>query len=72
MEGPQTTRQRGTWARWLLIVPFIALLVPNVYAHAEPRLSGIPFFVWYQFLWVILGVCITGLVYALNRDEGEP
>jgi hypothetical protein len=71
MEGPRTSNRRGNWARILLLVPFVALLVPNFYAHGEPRLSGIPFFVWYQFLWVILGVCITGLVYALNRDEGE-
>ena len=47
----------------------MALLFPTLYAHAEPRLAGIPFFIWYQFLWVILGVGITGLVYALNRHE---
>jgi hypothetical protein len=69
MEGPRKTNRAGTWARILLIVPFIALLFPTLYAHADPRLAGIPFFIWYQFLWVILGVGITGLVYALNRDE---
>jgi hypothetical protein len=69
MEGPPTSHRRGRWARILLIVPFIALLFPTLYAHADPRLAGIPFFIWYQFLWVILGVGITGLVYAVNRDE---
>ncbi len=69
---PPTTTRPGNWLRLLLIVPFVALLVPNFYAHADPRLAGIPFFVWYQFLWVILGVGITGVVYAVNRHEGEP
>ncbi len=68
MERPPKTNRRGSWARILLIVPFVALLFPTLYAHAEPRLAGIPFFIWYQFLWVILGVAITALVYALNRD----
>jgi hypothetical protein len=69
MEGQPKTSRRGRWARILLIVPFVALLFPTLYAHAEPRLAGIPFFIWYQFLWVILGVGITGLVYALSRHE---
>jgi Protein of unknown function (DUF3311) len=63
---------RGRWARVLLVIPFVALLFPTLYAHAEPRLAGIPFFIWYQFLWVILGVGITGLVYALSRGGDEP
>ncbi|HWF57628.1 MAG TPA: DUF3311 domain-containing protein [Candidatus Dormibacteraeota bacterium] len=62
----------GRWARLLLIVPFVALLFPTLYAHAEPRLAGIPFFLWYQFLWVIVGVAITGLVYAVDRGGDEP
>jgi hypothetical protein len=64
--------RRGRWARFLLIIPFVALLFPTLYAHADPRFAGIPFFIWYQFLWVILGVGITGLVYALNRGGDEP
>lgn len=38
----------------LLIVPFIALLWVPFYNSIEPVLWGIPFFYWYQFLWVIL------------------
>jgi hypothetical protein len=62
---------RGRWARVLLIIPFVALLFPTLYAHAEPRFAGIPFFIWYQFLWVILGVGITGVVYAVSRGGDE-
>jgi hypothetical protein len=51
----------------------VGLLVPNWYARAEPRLSGIPFFIWYQFAWVIGGVAVTGIVYFLRRGgEEEP
>jgi hypothetical protein len=70
-EQPAPAR-RGRWGRILLIVPFIALLFPTLYAHADPRLSGIPFYIWYQFLWVILGVAITGIVYAIDRRGDRP
>jgi Protein of unknown function (DUF3311) len=70
-ERPDSDR-RGRWARLLLIIPFVALLFPTLYAHAEPRVAGMPFFIWYQFLWVILAVGITGLVYALNRGGDKP
>ncbi len=73
---PTVVRRRRRWPLVLLLIPFVALLVPNFYAHAEPRLSGIPFFIWYQFLWVVLGVVCTALVYALYRsgdpEEGQP
>jgi hypothetical protein len=39
---------------WLLLIPFIALLWVPFYNFVEPALWGIPFFYWYQFLWVIL------------------
>jgi hypothetical protein len=38
----------------LLFVPFVALLWVPFYNSIEPTLWGIPFFYWYQFLWVIL------------------
>jgi hypothetical protein len=50
----------------LLLIPFIALLYPPFYAGSTPKLGAIPFFIWYQFLWVILGSAITGLVYWLR------
>ena len=51
----------------LLLIPFVALLYPPFYAGLTPRLAGIPFFIWYQFLWVVIGVSITGVVYAIDR-----
>jgi hypothetical protein len=60
-------RRSGSWVLALLVLPYIALLVPSWYASADPRLFGVPFFVWYQFLWVILGVALTGAVYMVYR-----
>ena len=46
----------GSTRRWaaLLLIPFVALLWVPFYNSVEPRLWGIPFFYWYQFLWVVL------------------
>ena len=63
--------KRNDWSLALLVIPFLALLYPPLYAHAEPRLSGIPFFIWYQFLWVILGAAIIYLVYVLRRTPED-
>jgi hypothetical protein len=54
------------WALLLLIIPFVSVLYPNWYSRLQPELAGIPFFVWYQFAMVVLGVIITLGVYALE------
>ena len=51
----------------LLVIPFLALLWPGFYAHEHPVLWGVPFFHWYQFLWVILSGILTETVYAATR-----
>ena len=61
---------RGSWVYWLLLIPFIATLWVPFYNAVEPRWQGIPYFYWYQFLWVILGAVITAIVYfASDRKE---
>jgi uncharacterized Tic20 family protein len=66
-------RRKRRWALLLLLIPFVALLFPGWYSLASPHLFGIPFFIWYQFLWVILGVLVTGLVYLLDQGgEARP
>jgi hypothetical protein len=61
----QRSRASDLWLI-LLLIPFVALLYVPFYGHATPKLGPIPFFIWYQFLWVILGSIITGLVYVLR------
>jgi hypothetical protein len=52
---------------WLLLVPLIGVLIPTIYNSADPRLIGIPFFYWYQMLWIPLSVVCTWLVYKNTR-----
>ena len=51
------------WLRLLLILPFIALLWPGFYNFRSPEFIGIPFFYWYQLLWIIITAVITAIVY---------
>lgn len=55
--------------RWylLLVLPYLALLVPSYYARATPMLFGIPFFYWYQFMWVAITAVLSAIVYFKIR-----
>jgi uncharacterized membrane protein YadS len=60
----------GKLARVLLLVPFAAMLAVPLYNRAGPELAGIPFFYWYQLLWIPLGALLLLPVYrAENRDK---
>ena len=48
-----------------IVVP---LLVPT-YAQADPALFGIPFFYWYQMLWVFGDAVILWICYGLITRE---
>ncbi|MCP2261928.1 Protein of unknown function (DUF3311) [Streptoalloteichus tenebrarius] len=58
------------WNAWnlLLLVPLL-MLVTAMFNQDQPRLFGLPFFYWFQFLFVPLGVLCVGLVYVRTRDE---
>ena len=49
----------------LLALPVVALLWVSSYNKVEPRLGGVPFFYWYQFLWVFLAAACTTVSYRL-------
>ena len=61
------TRTGRRAAYLLLLIPFVALLWVPFYAAATPTAAGMPFFYWYQFLWILISTAITGIVYALTR-----
>ena len=60
--------KRRAWY-WFLVLPYIGTLWVPFYAKLTPPLFGIPFFYWYQILWIVLGSLITGLVLALTRPK---
>jgi Protein of unknown function (DUF3311) len=53
--------------RLLLLVPFLALIWVPFYDRALPSLAGIPFFYWYQLLWIPLGSLLLLAVYFAER-----
>lgn len=62
----KTPREHSRLA-WLLIVPFLALGWVPFYNRIEPTLFGVPFFYWFQFLWVLVTPALTYVVYARSR-----
>jgi hypothetical protein len=60
------TRRSRSWLLLLLLIPFIVLLWPPFYNFREPEFVGIPFFYWFQLLWIIITAIITAVVYFLG------
>ncbi|MCX4819281.1 DUF3311 domain-containing protein [Streptomyces sp. NBC_01142] len=53
-----------------LFAPFVAMLWVGSYAKVEPMFIGIPFFYWYQMLWVLISTLLTMIAYKLwQRDQ---
>ena len=55
------------WARALLVLPFITMLWVASYNSVEPSIAGIPFFYWYQLVWILISAVLIGFVYLLER-----
>jgi hypothetical protein len=58
---------RASWVRLLLLIPFVAVLWVPFYNSVQPTLFDIPFFYWYQLLWVLLCAVIVGIVYRAEH-----
>ena len=52
----------------LLLVPLVAVLVPEIYNRASPSIGGMPFFYWWQLLWVAGVAVCTAIVYLATRS----
>ncbi|MGW4804418.1 DUF3311 domain-containing protein [Kitasatospora sp. NPDC004272] len=53
-----------------LLVPVLVMLWVPSYNRLSPGLGGMPFFYWYQLLWVPVSALFTGTAYLLvRRDE---
>jgi hypothetical protein len=64
-------RKYAQWSWWylLFVVQFAALLWPPFYNKAEPSLFGVPFFYWYQMLWVIISAVLNAIVYLATEER---
>jgi hypothetical protein len=69
MNGAQGKRRKWSWWYLLFVVQFAVVLWPPLYNKAEPTLIGIPFFYWFQLLWVIVSAVFTAVIYWMVRDK---
>ena len=59
-------RRGRAWLLLLLLLPFIVMLWPPFYNFKDPEFIGIPFFYWFQLLWIIITAIIMAVVYFLG------
>ena len=66
-DDEQRSRRRTAFPNILLLLPYIALLWVPFYNDVKPSLFGVPFFYWYQLLWVPLTSVIIFIVYKAGK-----
>ncbi len=67
---PPAPPHRARPIRLLLLLPFVAMLAVPTFNFAEPALFGLPFFYWYQLLWILICSVLIGVVYIVEgRSE---
>lgn len=78
--GYDPVKARRRRLRWylLLLLQCAAVAWPPLYNKVEPAWAGIPFFYWYQLLWIAVGAVLTAIVYFATEstrqkaDAGKP
>lgn len=70
-QPPERGRGSGLiFSPWnlLLLLPLLMLVTPW-FNRVDPRLGGLPFFYWYQFLFVVVGVASVAIVFVATRNK---
>lgn len=55
--------KRACWIVCLFAIPYVPVLWVGLYNHAQPAVFGIPFFYWFQFVWIIATAIVTAVAY---------
>ena len=63
---PEARSDHSPW-NWLLLIPIVVPVLTFLYNHDEPRLWGFPAFYWLQFLFILVGVTTTSIVYQMTK-----
>jgi hypothetical protein len=73
MSRSETPRPLGALQILLLAIPCVAVLAVPWFNRLEPALMGIPFFYWWQLVWVPLSGVFLAIVYrmAVRPDSGD-
>jgi hypothetical protein len=53
----------------LLLAGIVGPLLVPVYARMDPQLLGLPFFYWFQILWVFIDAGLLWIVYTIVIRE---
>lgn len=53
----------------LLAIAIIVPLIVPLYSRAKPALWGMPFFYWYQMLWVFIDAFLVWVTFVIVRRE---
>jgi hypothetical protein len=64
-------RRRGRASYALLLAPFVGMLWVPFYNRIDPKAGSIPFFYWYQFVWIGISAVLTAVVYFATRDDSD-
>lgn len=72
----RNTATRGPARRGKYVIAGVLLsgaillpLMPQTYSFNAPALGGMPFFYWYQLLWVPISAALSGVAYWLVNTE---
>lgn len=69
---PTPEQRRGInvqWVNLLMLIPLVGTLVPEFFNARTPAIGGMPFFYWYQLVWIPVSVTLTWVVYRSTRTE---
>jgi hypothetical protein len=66
----KSARGRFRLLRLLLIIPYVAVLWVPFYNRLQPSIAGVPFFYWYQLLWIAIGA-LALLPSYLAEERGR-
>lgn len=69
MKTSQPKKKASSWWYLLILIPLIGTLFPSFYSFTSPMLWGIPFFYWYQMLWVIISAFVTAIMYVALKES---
>ena len=66
----QVPNRNGKWSWWylLFLIQIAAVVWVPFFNSAEPYWKGIPFFYWYQMLWVVISAVFTAAVYFATTE----
>ncbi len=70
MEKPPP-KWRARAGALLLLVPFAAMLWVPSYNRIAPEVFGVPFFYWYQLLWIPLGAALLLPAFLSGKRGGS-